>query len=172
MTELETRHPRVQCQNHEQVDRTPPYLTEYWPRFVKRVTLEFTQAFVEILYPVLVMCNSLLVDFSSWPVEESLMFASSCSELLTLFTESTVLVWVKSIFSFFKILFYPPFIFDPLFIVISIQRSRGKHEYGFPVVDWANNTSRMYFSFSSGRLLISSQKSCRYRISATMASSF
>ena len=67
----------------------------------------------------------------------------------------------KEHFSFFKILSHQDFIFEPLFIVISIHRTSGKHEYGFPVIDWANKPSCIRRLHVLGEVCLYLQKKIR-----------
>ena len=100
------------------------------------------------------------VWFSLWTcLFAFLLSVSLCIETLILLMKFVFLVCDSSIVSFFSIFFQPGFIFEPLLIAISIQMSQGKHEYGFPVRDWASKPFAMCSSVALVSVLISVQNS-------------
>ena len=65
------------------------------------------------------------------------------------------LVRDSSIVSFFSKFLKPTFVFEPLFIIIFIHLSKGKHEYVFPVKVSANKSLAMWLSIALFSVLIS-----------------
>ena len=66
------------------------------------------------------------------------------------------------IISFFSIFFQLTFIFEPLFIGIFIQISKGKEKYGFPVRDWENKPFTLCSSIALVSVIASVQNSTSY----------